>query len=86
MFTARYELGLKICYTNFVLQTAVTWHTRLDASFQSPRAEVEPRIVHVGFMVEKLALIQVVSAYFGIPLTVLLDQYSIPIFNFKSYS
>lgn len=69
---------------NFVLQTAVSWLTRLVVSFSSRRPGVEPGIFQVGFVVDKLALIQLLSAYFGIPLTVLLNQYSIFIFTFKA--
>ena len=85
--SAHCEMGTRfqsICYMNFVLQTGVTWLTRIDANFSSRRPEVEPTIVHVGFVVDKLVSIQVVSAYFGIPVTVLLNQYSILIFNFKA--
>ena len=73
-----------ISYMNFVLQTAVSWLTRLIASFSSRRPGVEPEIFQVGFVVDKLALIQAVSAYFGIPLTVLLNQFSIFFFTFKA--
>jgi hypothetical protein len=46
---------------------AVPWLRRLVTGFPLRRPGFEPRSGHVGFVVDKVALVQVFSEYFGFP-------------------
>jgi hypothetical protein len=49
--------------------TAVPWLRRLVAGLPPRRPGFDPGSVHVGFVVDKVALGQVLPGYFGIPLS-----------------
>ena len=57
---------------------AVSWLRRLDAGLSPRRGGFDPRSVHVGFVVDKLALVQVSpTEYFGFPLSISFHRCSI---------
>jgi hypothetical protein len=62
----------------------VPWLRRLVAGLPPPRSEFDPGSVHVGFVVDKVALGQDVLEYFGFSLSVSFHQCSITRKNEKT--
>jgi hypothetical protein len=70
-----------LCTINYnaykMLQWAVPWLRRLVVGLSPRRSEFNPGSVHVGFVVDKVALGQVLPEYFSFPLSASFHQWSI---------
>jgi hypothetical protein len=66
------------------IEIAVSWLKRLIAGLSQQRHGFDPGSVHVGFVVDKVALGQVFPENFGFPLSISFHRYSITWKNEKT--
>jgi hypothetical protein len=79
------ELGIRTPVVTNCRIPAKPWLRRLVAGLSPRRLGFDSGSVHVGFVVDKVALGQVSPDYFGFPMSILFYQCSITRKNKKNY-